>query len=136
MKYSVYPETRPEKIPADTEAIHLVRPVKKELFEKILRKCRGLGKISLSNSCLKRIPAKTRKELSKRRIELRIEASRGRAIEIPLEKIMHLTEMRKDFQSLREIEKTTGIPKSTVHYLEKYAKRGKVKKGSEVIHLR
>lgn len=136
MKYSVYPFTRIEKIPADTEAIHLVRPVKKELLEKALKKCRSLEKISLSGSCLKRIPKKTRKALSERRIELRIESSRGRAIEIPLEKIMQLTEMRKDYQSLRDIEETTGIPKSTVHYLEKYAKRGKVKKGSEVIHLK
>ncbi len=136
MKYSVYPGAKIANIPADTEAIHLVRPVKRELLEKILCKCKFLKKISLSNSCLKRIPRKTRKVFSERKVELRIEASRGRAIEIPFEKMLHLIEMRKDFQSLRGIEKITGVPKSTVHYLEKYAKRVKVKRGSEVIHLK
>ncbi|MDD5163623.1 MAG: hypothetical protein PHD95_05460 [Candidatus ainarchaeum sp.] len=136
MKYSVYPFTSARNIPADSEAIHLVRPVKKELLEKILKKCGSLKRISLSSSCLKRIPKKTRKIFSEKRIELRIEESRGRAIEIPFEKMLHLIELRKDFQSLRGIEETTGIPKSTVHYLEKYAKRAKVKKGSEVIHLK
>ena len=135
MKYSVYPETRIEKIPADTEAIHLVRPVKKEFLEKILKKCGSLGKICLSNSCFKRLSPKTKKILAKKRIELRIETSRGRAIEIPFEKMLQLIEMRKDFQSVRDIEKSSGIPKSTVHYLVKYAKRAKVKKGSEIIHL-
>jgi len=135
MKYSVYPETNVSRIPLDTEAIHLVRPVPLKMLEKILKRLKGMGKISLSESCLKRLPSKTRKLLSKNKIEIRIEASRGRAIEIPLEKMGHLIEMRKDFQSLREIEKVTDVPKSTVHYLVKYAKRAKVKQGKETIHL-
>ena len=41
-----------------------------------------------------------------------------------------------DYQSLREIERLTEIPKSTVHYLVKYAEREKIKKGNTTIYLK
>ncbi|MBN1941550.1 MAG: hypothetical protein JW772_05205 [Candidatus Diapherotrites archaeon] len=136
MKYSVYPETRIEHIPKDTEAIHLVRPVKKDFLEKIIKKCKGLKRICMSNSCFHRLSPRARKSLKNQKIELRIETRRGRAIEIPFEKMLEIIEMQKDFQSVRAIEEKTKVPKSTVHYLVKYAQRTKIKKGSETIHLK
>jgi len=60
----------------------------------------------------------------------------GRPISVPLRKMQHALELRKDFQSLREVERVTGISKSTVHYLEKYAQRAKLKNGKRVIYLK
>jgi len=135
MKVSVYPETSPASIQAEVNAIHLVRPVKKKKMEAILGKC-GCREVSMSKSCLKRLPAKTRKAIEANGANIRVEEKRGRAIGIPLEKMMHAIELRKDYQSLREIERLTEIPKSTVHYLVKYAHRDKVKKGGKTIYLK
>jgi len=44
--------------------------------------------------------------------------------------------MRKDHQTLREIERVTGIPKSTVHYLQRYAQRAKIKNGKNIVYLK
>ena len=136
MKYSINERTNIGKIPADTEEIHLVRPVKREKLERLLRKCSGLKKIYLSKSCLQRLPKKTREIFVKYGVELLHEERRGRAIGMQLEKMMNVVEMARDDRPLREIEQITGIPKSTVHYLVKYAERGKVKQGKEIIYLK
>jgi len=85
---------------------------------------------------LKRLPTKTQKKLKEKGITLGIEKRRGRAIDIPMEKMLQIIELRKDYQTVRDIEKITGIPKSTVHYLIKYADRGKIKKGANVVYLK
>lgn len=136
MKISVKTLSDAKSIPQGTEEIHLVRPVKHNAINELLKKHSSLKKISLSKSCFQRLPEKTRKMLKEKSIEIRIESRRGRAIEIGLEKMLHVIEMRKDFQPLREIESVTGIPKSTVHYLVKYAQRQKVKKGKNIVYLK
>ncbi len=135
MKYSFYPHTNAQNISSDTEAIHLVRPVKKEKLQKLLRKCPNLKEISLSISCEKRLSSEIKKFLKQKGIALLSEESRGRAIEISMEKMLKAIEMNKDRRPLREIEVTIGIPKSTVHYLVKYADRKKIKSGKETLHL-
>jgi hypothetical protein len=135
MKCAITEFTEIEKVPKDITEIHLVRPIKKEKLDALLNKCR-ITKISLSTSCLKRLPSKAQKKIKEKGIQLSIEKRRGRALDFPLEKMLQMIEMRKDYQSIREIEKVTGIPKSTVHYLLKYADRGKIKKGSTVIYLK
>jgi len=136
LKIAVYPETNISKLPLDTDAIHLVRPVAKKKLEKILARCRGCNEISLSKSCMQRLPLKTRKFLEKAKVRLVLESRRGRAIGISLEKMLKAIELRKDYQSLREIEKLTDIPKSTVHYLLKYADRTKIKNGKNTVYLK
>jgi len=53
-----------------------------------------------------------------------------------MDKMLQIIELRKDYQTVREIEKITNIPKSTVHYLLKYADRGKIRKGANVVYLK
>jgi len=136
MKIAIKQETNANQLPRDTEDIHMVRPVKQKTLKEIVEKCAALKKISLSKSTLARLPEKTKKLLKEKRMELNIESSRGRAIGIGLEKMLHVIEMRKDHQPLREIENITGIPKSTVHYLVKYSQREKIKKGKDVVYLK
>ena len=136
MKIALYPETGISSIPIETDAIHLVRPLKRKRIEKVLRRCPGCKEVSLSKSCLKRLSPKARELFEKADVALVVESRRGRAIGISLEKMLHAIELRKDYQSLREIERITEIPKSTVHYLVKYAHRDKVKKGNSTIYLK
>ncbi|MEK6959178.1 MAG: hypothetical protein AABW59_03990, partial [archaeon] len=133
MKIAVTEKTEIEKVPRDTTEIHLVRPIKKEKLDALLSKF-PITKITLSNSCLKRLPRKAQQKLKDKGIGIILEKRRGRALDLSLEKIQQINELRKDYQSIREIEKVTGIPKSTVHYLLKYADRGKVRKGSTIIY--
>ena len=133
---AVWPETKLAVIPKDATKLHLIRPVKKELLLAIIKKCSNLQAITLSKSCLQRMPKSNRALLQANGIELAIETRKGRPISVPLQKMLHALEMRKDYRSLREIERVTGIAKSTVHYLERYAQRAKVKNGGKVIYLR
>jgi hypothetical protein len=135
MKYSITEETDVEKIPKDTTEIHLVRPISKTKLELLLSRC-PIRAITLSTSCLKRLPSKTQKWLKEKGISLGIEKRRGRAIDIPMDKMLQIIELRKDYQTVREIEKITNVPKSTVHYLLKYADRGKIRKGPNVVYLK
>jgi len=135
MKIAVSENTDVKKVPRDTDEIHLIRPIKKEDLDFLLKN-RPVRKISLSSSCLKRLPKKAQTKIKERGIELNIEKRRGRALDLTLEQMLEIIEMRKDYQSIREIEKVMDIPKSTVHYLLKYADRGKVKNGSTIMYLK
>ncbi len=135
MKYSITEETNIDSIPKDTTEIHLVRPIKWDKLNALITKC-PIRTITLSTSCLKRLPTKTQKRLKDKGVSLGVEKRRGRAIDIPMDKMLQIIELRKDYQTVREIEKITGIPKSTVHYLLKYADRGKIRKGANVVYLK
>ena len=135
MKYSITEETNIDSIPKDTAEIHLVRPIKWEKLNSLITKC-IIKTITLSTSCLKRLPSKTQKKLKEKGVTIAVEKRRGRAIDIPMDKMLQIIELRKDYQTVREIEKLTGIPKSTVHYLLKYADRGKIRKGANVVYLK
>lgn len=133
---SVLPETNLWEIPKDAVQLHFVRPIKKRLLRGIIKKCGILEEVTMSKSCRQRMPKESLKMLEEGKIAIVEKARQGRPLSIPLEKMQHALEMRKDFQSLREVEHITGISKSTVHYLEKYAKRGKIKNGKRVVYLK
>lgn len=135
MKCAVDEKTSINKIPKDTTEIHLVRPIKKEFLFEII-KIKPINKITLSESCYKRIPKKTRDKLKEKKIDLLIEKRMGRPLNVSMEKMLEIIELRKDYQSIREIEKVTGVPKSTIHYLIKYATRAKIKKSGTIIYLK
>ncbi len=135
MKVAVSEETDVKKTPKDTTEIHLVRPINKEDFDFLLKN-RPIQKISLSQSCLKRLPIKAQKKIKERGIEISLEKRRGRAIDLTMEQMMEIIELRKDYQSIRDIAKVMDVPKSTIHYLLKYADRGKIKNGSNIIYLK
>ncbi len=136
MIFSVLPGTRLGEIPKDAKQLHFVRPVKRKLFEGILRKCSGLEGISMSSSCMQRTPRKSLAMLRKKGVKIAAARRQGRPIGVPLQKMQHALELRRDYQSLREVERVPGISKSTVHYLEKYAQRSKIKSGKGVIYLK
>jgi hypothetical protein len=135
MKYAIDQETNISRIPKDTNEIHLIRPIKKEKFDELLN-TKNISIITLSESCLKRLPKKATSKIKEHEIELVIERKRGRPLEITLEQMLEIIELRKDFQSIREIEKLTNVPKSTIHYLLKYADRSKIKKGKTILYLK
>ncbi len=135
MKQSVYDATPISAIPKETTQLHFVRPVKSSKVEKIISVLPMLSKISMSKSCLERLAPKTKKIIKSSGIPINVSSERGRAIEIPFNKLLHVIEMSKDERPLREIEETTGVPKSTVHYLVKYASRTKIKNGKKTVYL-
>ena len=135
MKISLYPETPISELPEGVNSIHLVRPVTKKKLA-LLFKNSQIGSVSMSSSCFKRMSPETKRFLEKKGVKIEVKTERGRAISIPLKKMLNAIEMRRDFRSLREIEETTGIPKSTVHYLVKYSQRKKVKNGKSIIYLK
>ena len=136
MKASLYPETKLSELPEGIDCVHLVRPVGKKKTSALLRIFPAITRVTLSKSCSSRLSPAVRNLLKGGGIELRVKAERGRAISIPLKKMHSAIDMRRDFRSLREIEQSTGIPKSTVHYLVKYSQRKKVKNGKNVIYLK
>jgi len=135
VKYAIRDGKDLGKLPKDATAIHLVRPLPYKDLKKVL----GKGKwenVTMSNSCWKRLPQKTKNLFKEKSIPTKIESKPGRAIGIGLQRMLEVIEMRKDFQPFRDIEETTSIPKSTVHYLIKYAHRDKIKKGKDTIYLK
>jgi hypothetical protein len=61
--------------------------------------------------------------------------TKGRPIQIDLEKLLEVIELRRDYRSFREIEEMTNVPKSTAHYIIKHSSRKKVKFKDLIIHL-
>ena len=134
MKYAIDDHTNIKAIPKDTNEVHLIRPIKKEKFEELLKL--SIERITLSESCFDRLPKKTKAQIKAADIELVTQKRRGRALDITLEEMLEIIALRKDYQSLREIERLTKVPKSTIHYLLKYASRSKIKKGNNIIYLK
>ena|SRR3989338_7004706 len=95
----------------------------------------GHSKIFLPASSFTRMGLKSRKALEDSGAQVVLENSRGRPIEIGVEKLMEIIELHRDNRTFRQIEKATGVPKSTVHYLVKYAERQKLRKGKDVVYL-
>ena len=135
MKYAITPDTDIVSIPKDASELHFVRPVALRNLKKLLRKCRGLQQVSLSESCSGRFPEKARKMLEQKNIAIKFSSNRGRAIGLDIEMIKEIVGMQRDEKSFREIEELTRIPKSTAHYLIRYAERTKVKSGNNVVYL-
>ncbi len=135
MKFAIYAGTDIKRLPANASALHLARPVSAKKLCELLEK-RDIESVSCSGSTAKRLKQKHFAELEKRGISLEIEKRAGKPLQIDLKKMQAILEMVHDHRSLREIEKTTGVPKSTVHYLVKYADRGKIKDGNRVVYLK
>jgi len=134
MKYSFYPETEIKNIPGNAEKIHFVRAIREKKVKELLKK-RKIKEISLSESTLKRMKPKAMKLLGKKKVEIKKDSKRGRAIKTDFDSILKIIELKKDYLSTRKIEKETGVPKSTVYYLLKYANRDKIKKKNQTIYL-
>ena len=95
----------------------------------------GQGKFFMPASSFARMSTKARALLDKSGTQITIESYRGRPIEITVEKLREIIELHRDERSFRQIEQATGVPKSTVHYLVKYAQRQKLRKGERIVYL-
>jgi len=136
MKYSIYVNSSLRMIPSETEEIHISRPLKMNALDKLLRKCKGLNRITLSKSCLERLSGRVKRKLKDKEVELSLYKAKGRPLSIDLEKMLRIIELKQDYRSYGEIATIVEVPKSTAHYLIKYADRTKIKKGKQVIHLK
>ncbi len=135
MKSIVYASTDWKQLPLETNAVHLARPIAAKKLAKILEK-RGIESVSCSESTARRFKKKHMELLQAHGISLQIEKRAGKPLQIDLKKMQLILEMVHDKRSLREIEKASGVPKSTVHYLIKYADRGKIKDGNKTLYLK
>ncbi|MCR4335419.1 MAG: hypothetical protein NUV57_02675 [archaeon] len=116
-----------------TEKIHFTRAPKAKELEQVLKN--GAGTIYITKSAKQRLSEKAKKKIKELKVELVIESARGRPIELNLQTISEIVELHRDNRTFREIEKITGISKSTAHYLIKYAERNKIKQGKKIVYL-
>ena len=100
-----------------------------------LKKLPNGSAVFMPQGCFKRISSKSRKILDSKGIEVNIEEARGRPIALPMEKILEVAELHRDNRTYRQIEEITGIPKSTAHYLVKYAERQKLRLRGKVVYI-
>jgi len=135
LKQSVYDNTSISSVSKETTELHFVRPMKASKTVQLIERLPLLSKISMSRSCFERFSPKAKKIISEKEIQVNISSERGRAIEIPLKKMLHVIELARDHRPLREIEETTGVPKSTAHYLVRYASRKKIKQGGKTVYF-
>ncbi len=91
--------------------------------------------IFLSKSSFSRMSSRARSLLDSTDVEVVIGSSRGRPIEVDMQKLSQVVELHRDNRTYREIEEATGVPKSTAHYLIKYAGRQKLRSGKKVVYL-
>lgn len=135
MLYAIRENTPITSIPQGIEHIHLIRPISKKKIMGVLEKCTYLSRMTMSPSVEKRLTKKSIELIQKKGITIGRFNKPGRAIGIELKTIQEIADLRKDFLSVREISKKTGVPKSTVYYLIKKSKREKIRKGKNIIYV-
>src|SRR3989344_9012819 len=99
--------------------MHLSRPPAIARLRRLIGS--GVKSFFMPASCFERLSSKARGLLDLCGAEVIIESSRGRPINITPEMLLEIVELHRDNMTYRQIEQITKIPKSTVHYLIKYA---------------
>ncbi len=115
------------------EKIHFKRPPSFFVLKSFLDK--GFKVFHMPQSCFNRLSKKSKSLLATTDCKIIIETARGRPLNISFEKLLQVIELHKDNRTFRQIEEITGIPKSTAHYLIKYAERQKIKGKGKIIYL-
>lgn len=113
--------------------IHFSRPPTASRLSGVLEG--GAPSISMSKSCFERLSAKVRRLLDASDAQIIIKAARGRPINLSPELFLEIVELHRDNRTYRQIEDITGVPKSTVHYLIRYAQRQKLKSGGKIVYM-
>jgi hypothetical protein len=125
MKYCLNPESKVSKLQKIGE-VFISRPLKFSKLKELVGK-KGVRKVFCSKSCLQRMPVKAKRFLQENGIEVLRQNLKGKPLSLSAEKILELSELRKDGLGFREIAEKLGTSKSTAHYLAKYAQRTKLK---------
>ena len=107
---------------------HLTRALSLHEIKKITCKT-----ISCSPSTFNRLSKRVKSYLSQNKYKIKIETNKGKPLQNNPKIILRCIKLYRSGKSLRNIEKETGVAKSTIHYLIKYARKTKIKKGSIVI---
>ncbi len=90
---------------------------------------------SCSKSTLNRFSKKVKIFLKENNYHIIIEKHSGKPLSNNPKNILNAIKLHRQGKSLRNIEKETGIKKSSVHYLIKKAKKTKIKKGKVIITI-
>ncbi len=135
MFYALREKTPLSSVPVDTERVHLVRPLSEKSIRALLSRCPHLREVGASPSVEKRLTDETKALFKEKGIGLSRVHRAGRALSLDLETIRQISELRKDFLSVRKISEKTKVPKSTIHYLIKKSKRTKFKEGKNIIYV-
>ena len=89
----------------------------------------------MPKSAEQRMSKKAKKLIQSSGATISIETARGRPLDLDLNKMREIVELHKDNRTFREIEKITGISKSTAHYLIRYAERLKFRTGNKIVYI-
>jgi len=81
----------------------------------------------MSKSTLQRLSKSAKDYLSQNKVKIEIVHKAGRPITITPEIIVKIIELHNAGLSVRKIQAKLGLPKSTIHYLVKKAKRNRIK---------
>ncbi|MEM4256991.1 MAG: hypothetical protein QXD98_01380 [Candidatus Diapherotrites archaeon] len=114
-------------------SVHFTRPPTLKVLQELKRK--GITELRLPKSSFDRLSKKAKSFLESNGINISIDSSRGRPLSLNIKKIFEVVELHRDDRTFREIEEILGVPKSTAHYLVKYAKRRKLKRGNKIVYL-
>jgi len=123
----IYHNTPLSELSNKTEKLYLIRPVALKKIKSIKRKCPKLKELLMSQDSYNRLSKKVKNCLVEKEIFIKIEGMRGRAIEVSPRKLFEAIDLYNERMPLRKIGEKLGIPKSTLHYLLRYAQRTKLK---------
>jgi len=114
------------------DEVHLVRPITIKEFKQFFMKKKTLY---MPESTYERLAKTTKALISKKKIKIIFEKIPGRPIDKSPDHLRRAVSLYKSGISLRNIEQKTSLPKSSVHYLVKKAKRKKIKNKSSIYSL-
>jgi len=106
------------------DAFHLSRPVTVSELDKITQVKKT---ITMSPSTEKRLSVKAKTLLKQKKIKTELIKRQGRPIGIKADVVKNALNLHKVGFSFRKIQEKTGLPKSTLHYIVKHAKRNRIK---------
>lgn len=112
------------------KSYHLTRPLRLREIKKLHCK-----KISCPPSSFGRLSNRVKKYLNEKKVEVSVKKHKGKPLQTNPKLILQIISLYKMGLSYRKIEKETKVPKSTVHYLIKKAKRTKVKRGKTIVTI-
>ncbi|HLD80747.1 MAG TPA: hypothetical protein VJA40_01980 [archaeon] len=131
MKASVKNEKELSEL-GEAREVHLVRPLSLARVRELVQR---VDSISMSRHTFGKLSVKARRELEGVGVLVIGNAGAGRPLGVPLDKIQEVYDLKREGLSVRQIASETGVTKSSVHYLLKYASRGKISVAGKTIHL-
>ena len=127
--------TKVTRIDKNIERLCFTRPISLKKYLAIIRKCVLIREVIMSQNTLERLNPKIKKSLYRKGIFVKIKQNKGRPLSVNLKQLYEAIDFFKDNYSFREIAAKTGIPKSTVHFIIRKAKKNKIKTKNKMYHL-